>query len=66
MIVAKAKVAGLSMSAYVRRCALDDDAGDSEKAALAQVDAIIIGMESALDSATSALDAVLERLDATQ
>ncbi|MEA1653018.1 hypothetical protein UAJ10_28885 [Nitrospirillum sp. BR 11164] len=61
-ITAKADAAGLSISAYLRLCALAD-APSADPQTLAQVDLLITGMEAALDTATAALDATLRRLD---
>ncbi|TWB33103.1 hypothetical protein FBZ90_1366 [Nitrospirillum pindoramense] len=62
VITARARAAGLSVSAYLRLCALDD-APDTNSQALAQVDRLIAGMEADLDAATAVLDATLRRLE---
>ncbi|TWB18827.1 hypothetical protein FBZ89_109213 [Nitrospirillum amazonense] len=64
-ITAKASAAGLSVSAYLRLRALDDNSGVPAHA-LAQVDRLIAGMEADLDAAMAALDATLHRLDIAQ
>lgn len=61
----QAEATGLSVSAYLRDCALGASAAPADDAAaLRQVDALIGRMEGDIDGAITAISATIARIDA--